>query len=201
MRAARSAWIVAGTASSAASGSSASMASICSTNSGLPSAAATMRSRSAGRDVAVVHQPVDQILGLVVTQAARARRALVRGRGAAQDGRASKRSGRARQRSRIGAPLEKPRTYSSRSSSVGSAQWMSSTTTTSGFESASVSNSRRNAHAVSSGEPGSSFAPIAPMISRVAIGAALDVRQELRRGPARDRLRRPRARSRRAAGR
>ena len=45
---------------------------------------------------------------------------LVRGRGAAHDGRTSKRSGRARQRSRIGAPLEKPRTYSSRSSIVGS---------------------------------------------------------------------------------
>ena len=95
---------------------------------------------------------------------------VVRGRGAAQEGRESKRSGRARQRSRIGAPLEKPSTYSSRSSSVGSAQWMSSTTTTRGRASASVSNSRRNAHAVSSGEPGSSFAPIAPMISRVATG-------------------------------
>ena len=35
---------------------------------------------------------------------------------------------------------------------------------------ASVSKSRRNAQAVSSGEPGSSFAPIAPMISRVATG-------------------------------
>ena len=39
MRAARSAWMVAGTASSAASGSSPSMADICSTKSGLPSAA------------------------------------------------------------------------------------------------------------------------------------------------------------------
>ena len=45
----------------------------------------------------------------------------------------------ARQTTRIGAPLEKPTRYSSRSSSTGSAQWMSSTTTTSGRLAASVS--------------------------------------------------------------
>ena len=95
---------------------------------------------------------------------------VVRGRGADQDGRASKRSGRARQRSRIAAPPEKPRTYSSRSSNAGSAQWMSSTTTTRGRGAAMVSKSCRNAQAVSSGEPCSSFRPIAPAISLAAIG-------------------------------
>ena len=52
-------------------------------------------------------------------------------RGAAQEGRTSKRSGRAVQRTRIGASSGEAATYSMRSRSAGSAQWMSSTTSTS----------------------------------------------------------------------
>ena len=59
-------------------------------------------------------------------------RAAAAGCGAAQAGRLSSSSGRARQSSRIGAPLENATTYSIRSSSVGSAQWTSSTIRTSG---------------------------------------------------------------------
>ena len=128
-----------------------------------------MRSRSAGAIPRSCMSPSIRSVDSVSFSGASETR-LVRGRGAAHDGRASKRSGRARQRSKIGAPLEKPRTYSSRSSIVGSAQWMSSIATTSGRDAASVSKSRRNAHAVSSGEPGSSFAPIAPRMRRVATG-------------------------------
>ena len=84
------------------------------------------------------------------------------GLGAAQVGRTSKRSGRAVQRTKIRPPLDEAATYSIRSSSAGSAQWMSSTTTTSGLLSASVSKSRRNAQAVSSGEPPPSRVPTAP---------------------------------------
>ena len=54
------------------------------------------------------------------------------GCGASQAGRTWANSGRAMQMSRIGCPLENATRYSSRSSSVGSAQWTSSTTTTSG---------------------------------------------------------------------
>ena len=159
-------------------GSSASMASICSTNSGFPSAARTMRVRSAGSAGPSSISPSTRSSESSSLSGASETR-LARGRGAAHDGLASKRSGRARQRSRIGAPLEKPRTYSSRSSSVESAQWMSSTATTRGREAASVSRSRRNAHAVSSGDPGSSLAPIAPRTRRAATSAALHVLQKL----------------------
>ena len=108
IRAARSAWIVGGTASSAASGSSASIASICSTKSGFPSAVSTIRSRSGARRRRRRRSSPSTRLSARRRRAASSETSVARGRGAAHDGRASKRSGRARQRSRIGAPLEKP---------------------------------------------------------------------------------------------
>jgi hypothetical protein len=72
------------------------------------------------------------------------------GRGVDHAGRASKRSGRARHRSSSGASTTNVARYSSRSRSVRSAQWMSSTTATSGRSAASASKSLRNAQNVSS---------------------------------------------------
>ena len=129
-------------------------ASICSTKSGLPSAVATIRSRNCRRELVVAQRALDELVRLVAAERLERRRASRPGCGAAQDGRTSKRSGRASAEERRSARRStRPATYSSRSSSAGSAQWMSSTTTTSGRAAASVSNSRRNAQAVSSGEP------------------------------------------------
>ena len=85
-------------------------------------------------------------------------------RGTAHEGRASKSSARARHTSRIGAPEAKPVMYSSRSSSVGSAQCRSSTTTISGRSRASPSSSLRNAQQMSAGDPGESPLPTAAAI-------------------------------------
>ena len=94
----------------------------------------------------------------------------VRGRGAAHDGRTSKRSGRARQRSRIGALLEKPRTYRA---GRASSDLPSGCRPPPRREVASRRASRRAA-----GTPGPSppvsparrSAPIAPRMRRVATG-------------------------------
>ena len=162
------------------SGSSASMASICSTKSGFPSAAPTIRSRSARRNGRVVHQPLDQraptSAGLGRTSVTR----LVRGLGAAHEGRMSKRSGRARQRSRIGAPPEKPsdvleagRVRSARPSGCRRPRRQAAVTA------ASASKSRLKAHAVSSGDPGSSFDPTAASDEARRDLSPLDVREQL----------------------
>ena len=65
-------------------------------------------------------------------------------------GRSSRNSGRAGHRKRIGESRVRSATDSIRSSSVGSAQWMSSMRTTSGFSSARCSSMRRNAQTSSS---------------------------------------------------
>ena len=110
-------------------GSSRKCASSCSTKSGLPSAVATTRSRSSGASSCASR--ADELVRVVVAERLEHDERRAR-RGAAQDGRTSKRSGRAVQRTKIGAPLDEAATYSTRSSSAGSAQWMSSTTSTSG---------------------------------------------------------------------
>ncbi len=58
-------------------------------------------------------------------------------------------SGRAMQTKRIGAPRDWSVTWSSRSSSAGSAHWASSTTTTTGASRASRSSRRRKAQTIS----------------------------------------------------
>ena len=67
-----------------------------------------------------------------------------------QVGRSSRNSGRAGQMKRIGESRARSATDSMRSSRVGSAQWMSSTRTTSGRSSARCSRARRNAQTSSS---------------------------------------------------
>ena len=94
-------------------------------------------------------------------------------------GRSSRSSGRARQTSRIGWPLENATRYSSRSSSVGSAQWTSSTTTTSGRSRADPLEQPADGPERLLRRGGSSDRPIAPSTSR-AIGVAVERRRAAR---------------------
>ena len=83
---------------------------------------------------------------LVVSSSESGRKASV---SAAQAGRASSSSVRARQTRAIGAPVLQPTRYSSRSRNVGSAQWTSSNTTSSGSSRATRSSSLRAAQKTS----------------------------------------------------
>ncbi len=136
-------------------------ASSCSRKKGFPSAASTMRRRSsAARSRSGLRRSASVTDSSSARGVNTARTAFARG--ADHAGRSSSSSGRVRHKMTIRAPLEKLATYSSRSSSVSSAQWMSSTTRTSGRSRASASKSRRNAQDVSSPEPLTGSAPNAP---------------------------------------
>ena len=89
-----------------------------------------------------------------------------------QPGRTSSSSGRAMQATRIGASRLRSVTWSTRSSRLGSAQWRSSSTTTSGRERDRPSKNRRTAQPISSG--GRAMSPDAPMscATRAATSAA-----------------------------
>ena len=112
---------------SAASPCSAWAATSCSRNSGLPSAVSTILRASCDSSSAAPTRRRAARPG-----ALRARAVTSRGCGTAHDGRLSSSSGRAMQTIRIGTPLENAATCSSRSRSVGPAQWTSSRTTISG---------------------------------------------------------------------
>ena len=100
-------------------------------------------SASRSSSVSAAEELVDQLVGLVVRRAARARSVGVPCR---TPGRALvDSSGRARQRRSSGASRVQSTRCSSRSSSVGSAQWMSSTTSASGCSRARRSSALRTA--------------------------------------------------------
>ena len=138
-RSASNAWIVGGRTD--APPSSASAAS-CSANSGFPSAASRMRRRASGSRSP---RPSSNSSESCSDRGSSGTTPPV-----SHDGRRSASSGRARQSSRTGACRMNPARYSSRSSNVGSAQWMSSTQTISGRSAASVSSRRRAAQKISS---------------------------------------------------
>ena len=142
-----------GSSRARASGSppSASIASSCSTKSGLPSATSRIRARVAVVERRAPGELVDQLVGLGRRQRLERDR-LGPGCPPTPAG-ASIRSGRARQRRRIGASRVQSVRCSSRSSSVGSAQWMSSTTSASGRSRASRSNALLTDQEISSGAP------------------------------------------------
>ena len=131
-RAASSAWIAGGTAISPASSSpSASMASICSRKSGFPSAASAMRRLACGESsVPAASAPMSTDDSSWESGSSRMEVAF--SFPPAQPGRPSSSSGRARQRISTGALRTQSARCSIRSSSVGSAQWTSSKTSTSG---------------------------------------------------------------------
>ena len=127
-RAARSAWIVGG--SSSVSPPSLTSASSCSTKSGLPSATCADPRAPFSSKARAAEEALDQLVGLGLRE--RLERQGLGMLRLPQAGRSSRSSGRARQRSRSGASRVQSARCSIRSSSVGSAQWMSSMTSTSG---------------------------------------------------------------------
>ncbi len=161
IRAASSAWIVGGTTSSPLRSAPLFSASSCSRKKGFPSAASTIRRRSSGASSRSVLRCSASVTDSASARGVRTTKTAFP-RGTDHAGRSSSSSGRVRQRMTIRAPLEKLATYSSRSSNVSSAQWMSSTTRTSGCSRASASKSRRNAQDVSSPELPPASAPNAP---------------------------------------
>ena len=136
--------------------SSISMPSISSTNSGLPSAASRIRSRAAGGDVRAPEQVVDQHAR---PRRPRAARAGSRWRSSSRrPSPGGARAARAARRRAAGAAASRVQSArcSIRSRKVGSAQWMSSNTTTSGRSRARCSRSLRtaqNASSVATGSP------------------------------------------------
>ena len=108
-----------------------------------PAARVNVQARRQGRSGASPFLPASVAAGEVL------------GVSATPTSRVERRTGRAGRRPARGSDgrLRRSHTYSIRSSSSGSAQCRSSTTRTRGRSAARVSNSRRNAHAVSSGEP------------------------------------------------
>ena len=132
---------------------------ICSTNSGLPSDASEIRSRMLGATPASPR--IETISRSACAEFSGSSSISVRAPSLSlQPGRASVSSGRARQSSTIGTPDANFVRYSSSSSSVGSAQWTSSNTATSGRSVARLSKSIRTAQKASS-EP--DLASVRPM--------------------------------------
>ena len=127
--------------SSSRSPSSIIIDSSCSTKSGLPSAASTMRDARIVGDLRVAEEVVDDLRARRRPRADGARG----GRTRSHAGRVSRRSGRAMQSRSAGASSAVVATWSTRSSSAGSAQWTSSSTSTSGRRRESVSTSLRAA--------------------------------------------------------
>ena len=151
-RAASSAWIVGGTAGSPFVPSSLAIATICSTKSGLPSAASTTR-----RLTAAVKWRRERSASISRSDSASERDSrridVALSLPPAQVGRESSSSGRATVSSSIGASRVQSATCSTRSRNVGSAQCRSSSTTTSGRSRATRSRSVRVAQAISSAMP------------------------------------------------
>ena len=126
--------------SSTSSCSSTSIETSCSTNSGLPSAASTIRPRTASGTATVAEDVLDHPAGVVVAE----RRELDgRVRDLAASRARSSRSGRVAHRTSSGAPSMVARRCAIRSSSVASAQWMSSKRSASGRSEAMLSSSFR----------------------------------------------------------
>jgi hypothetical protein len=148
-RAASSAWIDGGTATSP--GDSSSIASICSTNSGLPSDEARMRPRRSASSPAPASRPsISSSVSIRLSGSSSTVVAL--SFPPPQPDRRSRRSGRARHRSMIGASRDQSATCSIRSRNVGSPHCTSSSTTTKGREVATDSKSFRVATAMSSAD-------------------------------------------------
>ena len=125
--------------STSASGDASSIATISSTKSGLPSAAARMRSRRPG-STSPASSPSS---GSLASRPSGSSRTVVAcSLPPAQPGRRSSSSGRAMHRSRIGASRDQSATCSTRSRNASSAQCRSSHTTTSGRSRAASSNRR-----------------------------------------------------------
>ena len=163
--------------------SSISMDSVSSTKSGLPSAASWMRDATTGSSVASPNR-------FSISSSDRSgdrgsRVTVIEPACAVQPGRSSSNSWRAIARSTSGALCDRSTTYSTRSSSVGSAQWRSSSTTTRGRFRASVSNSLRTPQKPSSAAAPASTNPISSATRSAA--RALNPRPQ-RRGdlPGRD---------------
>ena len=114
--------------------SSPASASISSTKSGLPSATSTMRCLVTSSSVPRASSSTNSVLS--VSERGSSRIEVEFSFPPPQPGRTSRRSGRARQTSRIGAARIQSARCSIRSRNVGSPQWMSSKTSTSGARSA-----------------------------------------------------------------
>ena len=194
IRAATSAWMVGGTGSERSSAvafqrpfsrminpSSTSMPSSSSMKSGLPSAAASTRSRaSSSSSTRPSRFSTRRPHASVSSGSSRTEVAL--SFPPAQAGRRSRSSGREAQISRIGASRDQSDTCSTRSRKVGSAQWMSSNTTTSGCRRASASNSLRMAQAPSSRRPTPSRPTSCPESGGHDLGLGLACHERLERG-------------------
>jgi hypothetical protein len=160
-RAVSSAWMVGGIvmrersrvaihrpSSSVSTPSSMSMRSVCSTNSGLPSATSAIRARASPANSAPPTRPwISPSICAAVSGCSVISVAL--SLGVTHSGRTSRSSGRARHRKSTGAVLIQSARYSSRSRNVGSPHWMSSKTTTSGRCVPRCSKSLRTAQNVS----------------------------------------------------
>ena len=160
MRAVSTAWID-GEAAIGAPGVSAWLAAICWRKNGFPSAVESSSPRSASVIPAPPSSP--SRASASSARSGSSRTIGPRSPSALQSGRASSSSGRARQTSSSGAPSAKSARYSIRSSMVGVAQWMSSTTITSGRRRAPASSARRTARWVSATDV---LAPAASAASR-----------------------------------
>ena len=121
---------------------------ICSTKSGLPWAASMIRRRG---PAASAISPSRPLTTSALSASLRGRSAMVvaRGRSSRQPGRSSSSSGREVQRTTSAASSPFSATWAIRSRKVGSAQWMSSITVTTGPPRATISSSRRAAQKVS----------------------------------------------------
>ena len=152
--------------------SSSRSASISSTKSGFPPAASTIRSRAGSLEIGA-GKVVEKRRALGVGERLEANRRRV-GLPPPHCRRRSSNSGRATQTSRTGASLVQSVTWSTRSRNVGSPQWMSSKTMTSGRRRASVSTNVRTARNVSStpltpvGEPDDLAQPLCDKLRVVA---------------------------------
>ena len=165
MRAARSAWMVAGTASSAASGSSPSMASICSTKSGCLRRVNDAIAERGAIPRSCISPSIRSIDSVSFSWASATRLAWPR-RGPRRTDVEEVGTRETEEQDRR--PLEKPRTLEQ----VEHRRICPVDVVHHHDEVASRRASRRAAGtpAVSSGEPGSSCAPIAPRMRRVATG-------------------------------
>ncbi len=130
---------------------SAATATSCSAKRGLPPACSTIRSRTSGAIGSTASLSTSLPSASAGSGSSSTRNPV--DVGPPQPGRASSSSRRARQTTRIGPSAHSPR-YWIKSRSVGSAQWMSSNTTTSGRSRAIDSSRRRTAHSASPGAAG-----------------------------------------------
>ena len=156
--AANNALTAGGTSSTVIDPWSSSSANICSTNSGTPCAASTIRWRTSGASDRCSNRS-SSMRSTSSSESEPRRTESELTLPPPQPGRRSSNSGRARHSSRTGPSRSHSDRYSMRSSSVGSAQWTSSNTTTNGWIAARLSNTRRSAQNVSSPAPEASPSP------------------------------------------